>query len=632
MKRLEKSSSWMGKTITIIVMLLFFAINAGATDYYYYAKADADLSAGGKVYISTTQTGSPNYQKAPMELRGSGSGIGSYEQTFNFYATNNVGFTFKGWRNSSGTIVSTVSPYNFNVTVNGGRNNRTQVVYTAVFEAMTGLVQAYTSDATRGMVVNSNESNKVGDEIVITALPDASQGIKFLGWKTQNSESAEFVSKDNPLNITVEGEATYYAFFTEPATMVYCILKNHKTDKVLSLYGDGAALEHTTNFTYNNKTYTILDGFDFKNGLKMISLEAAKGNPMTVFKRKSATVTGTLEEGDLATDVSMTSGSINTAISIAALVKNTKYTDLSFELQNDGTYRIYTNITNTISTGGLFSQDYTFTRPSYLYDDGTDFAHLRSTNDMSADDEEATYWDIYFLTEDQVEGAFGAYAKSKFTQDKKYFTSMYAPFAYKLLDGVTAYYLPYSSESYNEEKNKVVFTAISSGSIVPANTAVILECENADDPTANRLLPVSDESTIAAATNQLLKGYTQLWSNETGSLINTVANSDLRYDLSMNKENKLGFYHYSGKNMNPNKAFLELPVSLDELAEYLNNKDTEGLAKSVTFSFGKETNHIELQNIIGEDEDAPIFDLQGRKVKTTKPGIYVKKGKKFVVK
>jgi hypothetical protein len=41
---------------------------------------------------------------------------------------------------------------------------------------------------------------------------------------------------------------------------------------------------------------------------------------------------------------------------------------------------------------------------------------------------------------------------------------------------------------------------------------------------------------------------------------------------------------------------------------------------------------IELNNAVVDDADTPIFDLQGRKVKTVKAGVYIKKGKKFVVK
>lgn len=650
-RELKNISSWKGKAFLMLIGMLFVAIDAVASDYYYYVKADADLSAGGRVYVSTQQTNSPAYQKAPMEFNGSGNGLGSYMQNFYFYATNNVGYTFKGWRNSSNSIESTSASYNVQKEISGGRWSRTQVIYTAVFEAVSGLVQAYTTNASRGMVTISNPNNKINQDVMITAIPDASQGVIFRGWKVSYDNNVPgdddpFVTTENPYTLHVSGSAVYYAYFSEPAQMVYCVLKNKGTGRYLSLYGDGAASEHKTDVTVSipyvgDRTFNnVLDGYDFNNGLKMLEEGKVLGNPMTVFKRNSTAVSNT-EVGDLVTDVFMTTGDLTKVISIGSLTGTNR--NLVFEQQNDGSYRIYTNITNTVRYNWT---DYTVTNPSYLYDAGDDFAHLRSTNDMNGD-ESGTYWYIYFLTEDQVEGAFGANAKSDYTQGGMYYTTMYAPFAYKLLDGVNAYYLPMSKDSYKEETNTVVFKKIASGGIVPANTAVILECQNADNPTLNRLMPVSDETTIADASHQLLKGYTQLYSRDSQKQ-NTVANDNLRYVLSI-KNSKLGFYHYSGTNMNPNKAFLELPAPLDELAQYLEEHNNAGnLAKTVTFSFGEteentdngEATGIELSNqIVDEDESAPVYNLNGGKVaegktaeKMLRPGVYVKKGKKIVVK
>ena len=611
----------------LTLLMLFFVVSGKAsTTYYYTATADLNNTAGGKVYVSENSTSSPAYDDKAVSFNSNLDGWtsdGGAWATNHFYATNKEGYTFSGWKDSNGDIVSTNTHYTASDWVTGTRYltwggwkiDRTPIKYTAIFDQITGLVQAYTTDATRGSVTISNPNNVLNENVVITAIPDASQGIKFLGWGLSRNQTSDYITT-NPYNLTVTGYATYYAFFSDPATMVYCILKNHETGRYLSLYGNVKASNHTTKVSGQ----TVIDGFDFTNGFKMISESQALGNPMTVFKRKS-TLVGGVEEGDLATDVQMISGNNTTKISISSLIDYTNHTDLIFEPQNDGTYLIYTNIT---------SGDYTY--PSFLYDNSSkdDWAHLRSTNDMGSADQKRIYWDVYFLTEDQVTGAFGANAKSKYTQDNKYYTTMYAPFAYRLLDGVTAYYLPFSNESYNEEHNTVVFKEIASGSIVPANTAVILECQNADDPTANRLLPVSsDESTISVESNQLLKGYTQIFSSKNQKQ-NTVPNSELRYVLSI-KNDKLGFYHYSGSNMNPNKAYLELPATLDKLAEYLEEHNADNLAKTVKFSFG-ETTGIKLSNIVVDDADAPIFDLQGRKIQNPSTGIYVKKGKKFVVK
>lgn len=584
------------------------------------------------MYVSKNSTTNPAYQNSAMsiydQVDGWTSDGGAYA-TNHFYATNNEGYTFSGWKNSNGEVVSTNTHYTASDWVTGKSSfwsgtTRTPVKYTAIFDQIKGYVQAYTTDATRGSVKISNPDNSLYEEVTITAIPDASQGVKFLGWGVSKDQTTNLI-KTNPYTLTVTGKVTYYAFFSEPATMVYCILKNHKTGRYLSLYGDGKAKEHRTTVQGGRN---VLDGFDFTDGFKMISESQALGNPMTVFKRKSTSVEG-VEEGELATDVEMVSGNTTTKISISALIENTNHSDLIFEPQNDGTYLIYTNIK---------TDNYVY--PSYLYDNWTtdDWAHLRSTNDMTSNDQERIYWDVFFLTEDQVTGAFGANAKSIYTQEGKYYTTMYAPFAYKLLDDVNAYYLPFSVDSYNEEKNMVTFKEIVSGSIVPANTAVILECQKADDPTLNRLLPVSDETTITDVSHQILKGYTQLYSSDNGKQ-NTVPNSSLRYVLSI-KDDRLGFYHYSGSNMNPNKAFLELPAPLDELAEYLKeHTNTDNLAKNITFCFGLPdeeiggiTTDIVLSNEIVNESDDAIYDLQGRKVKHPTNGVYIRDGKKYVIK
>ena len=68
-------------------------------------------------------------------------------------------------------------------------------------------------------------------------------------------------------------------------------------------------------------------------------------------------------------------------------------------------------------------------------------------------------------------------------------------------------------------------------------------------------------------------------------------------------------------------------------------------AKTATFSFGQSFEDVDtpteivLFDQMADEENAPVFDLNGRKVaegkdaeKLLRQGLYVKKGKKFVVK
>lgn len=621
------NSSWKGKAAMMIIAFLLLTVGGRAntvSDYYYSATATADVAAGGKVYVTDVQTNSPVYTSTTYTMPTHSVEYLSNseaEVTLYFYAANNAGYSFKGWYDGNTFLSNSPSYTASQLKVSSTKKNQpTTFNYTAKFEELEATVFALSTDLSRGNVSVTPENNYDGVSVELKAIPDASKGVKFLGWRTyaDASENDPYVSKDNPYTVTATATATtYYAYFSEPASMVYCILKNSDTGRYLSLYGDGEADPHTR--TYDSKP--VKDGFIFTNGLKMITEGKALANPMVVFKRVSTQETSTIDEGDLSTDVVMTDESGNqTAISVTALLRGANY-PITFERRPDGKYRIYINVE-------VGSGDNTLHLDSYLCDSGSDFASFETIagkNNVSGVD-----WYVYFLTEEQVEGSFGANAKEKYTQDDKYYyTSMYAPFAYKLLDGVKAYYLPLSEENYNETTNTISFSEISTGSIVPANTPVIIECTNTDGPTANRLLPVhlEDNSSAATVVGNVLKGYTQVFSSK-DKKVNTVENSNLKYVFSI-LNNKLGFYHYNGQNMNPNKAYLELPVPLNELSEYVQNQ-----ANNAKFVFGsfEDPTRIELSNAVADDADGPIFDLQGRKIKNPTQGIYVRKGKKFVVK
>ena len=613
---------------------------ANTNTFYYKLTVEPKGTGSGSVYVSTTSTNDPSYKNQSYSINNtegwfSGETVigNSATLSFHFYAKpQNELSIFSHWAKDSenGPVVSYKPSFNTYLIFNSGsKRNPTNFKYVAVFNAQTGLIKVRSADESKGSVGISNPDNQEGDEVTLTASPDVSNGVMFLGWSKSITDTGEYLYKNNPLELEANAgtQGTYYAHFSDAAEKVYIRLKNCKTGRFLSFYGDKNASVHQRTINGN----TVQDGFVFNDSWKMISAQEAQGNPSTVFLRSGHSSGSGVTIG---CNISAHNKDYNTLI-------NSRDFSLTMESHN-GKIRIYT--TFSYSRGGK-----TVTFPSYLCDEGEgknqNFAVMKSIMDDPNADDESTYWTLYALDETTTEGAFGANTKAKFTKGGMYYTTMFTDFPYKLLDGVNAYYLVYNEE-FTEITDRVVFTQVeekNGETIVPANTAVILECQKVQNDISstttvtNRLLPLLPNATgteqIVNEGANFLKGYISV----NGS---TVANNKKRmYVLSANKEGVLGFHPYSKDTMTPNKAYLLIPEATDEqIAEY---------AKKVTFSFGEpdivtpsDPTGIELSDqMVDEDDSTPIYNLNGTKVAEGKaaenmlrPGVYVKKGKKFVVK
>ena len=613
-------TAWINK-----FMLMFFGFFLGCFSgyagtsrsvFYYSAEASLDPTGAGKVYV-TTSSNAPSessYQTPTHTITGSGNGVTvlgtNYGPTvnFNFYAHANDGYAFSYWRQEGSTArVSTNNPYAVSKEISStSSKNPTEVNYQAVFDKITGVVKVKSADISRGSAIIDNPNNKIDDEVRLTAVPIEGKGIVLLGWKKEGSDN--YITDGNDYRIegnnlifkvTADNQGTYVAYFSDEAHQSYYRIRN-KNGKFLCLTGTTNASAH--NATIQNRSRQ--DGYIFTNSLTLIDDNtAAQCNPGTVFK-----FTGTYDDnGNLISTTLSSQG-----VSLSSLAGGHTFTIEPYQ----GDYRIYSTFKVAVSSSINIDV------PSYLCGVATPTMMSTYSSDFNND-----VWELFPLTENSTTEAFGANAQQKYKQDDKYYTSMYAPFPYKLLDDVKAYYLPLAEGVYHEETNTIVFAEVPSISnvvIVPANTPVILECTNYNGPSSNRLLPLTDDEEIPAlpyASLNLLKGYLDLNGHR------ETNDYDKMYVFSI-YENKLGFYHYNKDKMNPHKAYLELPMSLSEFEEQYKEK-----ANNAKFAFKfEEPAMIELNNVVVDDADAPVFDLQGRKVKVMKAGIYVKKGKKYVVK
>lgn len=172
-----------------------------------------------------------------------------------------------------------------------------------------------------------------------------------------------------------------------------------------------------------------------------------------------------------------------------------------------------------------------------------------------------------------------------------------APFATVVPEGVTAYYVSTADNS------KATMKAIEAGKAIPANAGVILTSTTGDKAT---MIPATTETAAELTGNKL--------GNSAGA-DKTIAESDNAYILA-NGDNGTAFYKGTiGSTLKANKAYLTLNVAGGE---------------AISMNFGGNVTGIN-QIVNAEQNNAPVYDLTGRRVvRTVKGGLYIKGGNKFI--
>lgn len=179
----------------------------------------------------------------------------------------------------------------------------------------------------------------------------------------------------------------------------------------------------------------------------------------------------------------------------------------------------------------------------------------------------------------------------------KCYASAYLPFAVNEVNGAQAYV-----GELNDAKNVLNMTAVSS---VPANQGFVLVGDQ-----EKATLTIGEAATLPIANNAL-----------TGSNVKVALNDDNRAEnlvFGKSSEGIVGFYKPAAAltTIAANKAF----IAASSL--------TAG-AGAIAMNFGGNTTGI--NNAVVASENAPIFDLSGRRVvKAVKGGVYIQNGKKFV--
>lgn len=186
--------------------------------------------------------------------------------------------------------------------------------------------------------------------------------------------------------------------------------------------------------------------------------------------------------------------------------------------------------------------------------------------------------------------------------DKSYAT-YYLPFAAKAPEGVTAY-------AGVVNNGNVQLTAFTNG-VIPAKTGALLVANN-DVTTATFTL--ADNSEATTISNDL-KGVL------TTTQLSDITNSD-QVRIFSKKGDVAGFYK-------PNTTITTLAANKVYVMAPANS------TASLALNFGQEITGIDqvLNEVVENNENnAAIYDLTGRRVAKAVKGVYVKNGKKFIVK
>lgn len=173
-----------------------------------------------------------------------------------------------------------------------------------------------------------------------------------------------------------------------------------------------------------------------------------------------------------------------------------------------------------------------------------------------------------------------------------------APFATVVPEGVTAYYVSTADNS------KATMKAIEAGKAIPAKAGVILTSTTGTEAT---MLPATTETAADLTGNKL--------GNSAGAA-KTIAADDHAYILSA-VDGQTAFYKGKvGTTLGMNKAYLTL--------------NEAGAPEAISMNFGGNVTGIN-QIVNAEQNNAPVYDLTGRRVvRTVKGGLYIKGGNKFI--
>ena len=613
------------RRVSLICLLSFLGLVTASAFSSYPFKTTITVSPTGAGTAYANYSGQNNSGRATSSTASFTGTEQSWEKEGmtadpSLYATANTGYRFLRWEDSSGNSISQVrnisvsQEYNISgASYNTGsaiwglikwRDYTTvrSISYTAKF-ALQGNVIARVANGQDNVGAANILEETLTPGATITLVASNINGSEFEGWSFDHWElNGRTVSTEKELKVVVPTSSTtltYIAYFVKANTEYYCFIRNKKTGKYLKLS--------------DVKTYTKPSGTDnpvgkFNGSFTLVdnTNNKAFSDPACVF-----IVTGTAKNGTV-NKASLIAQGVSVGYMPYSKVINDNDKGLTISPASTGAYLISANY--RVSQSGQ-----TADIPIYFRDNN-------GTPDLAAARTEYSEWELLELGNATIsQYYFGAAPNAALVKDGKYYTTLYTTFPYQLQSGKAFYVNSESISTYGDEgEYRVICQEVADG-MVPANAAVIIECEGTDVE-SNKIVPLPRNTSISPLAGNYLTGHITLKDGK-------EYGDGQKYVLSIGSKTGVGFYKLkTGTPIPDNKAYAILP------------EESQAMVKKMTFSFGIDETEEPLSEDYGTitnlhevamPEDiagATIYDLQGRKVKNPSQGVYIVNGKKFIIK
>lgn len=238
-----------------------------------------DSVAGGTVEItSVTDISDANYNGAYNE-NGGKAYFASTDETVTVTANANTGFTFEGWYDESGNLVTTNTTYSYTETKGSVSTYYARfsgsVTQTYIRQIKDGDTWKDTYDDKVGTLGRYTYTDAVGTSISSTAT--ANTGYKFVGWYDalgNKVADSMLINNGATISYTTTGDATYYARFERAYTVKFVAQTKQKDGSFKTNNVGGkvsvASVSDVLNGTASSKAtansgYNFLGWYD-KNG------------------------------------------------------------------------------------------------------------------------------------------------------------------------------------------------------------------------------------------------------------------------------------------------------------------------------------------------------------------------------